>query len=64
MPYKARLKNGKERRKKKPEYKVKNWTEYNQSLRKRGMISLYFPKGDIVSQFIHDKPYVKEILGD
>ena len=59
MPYKERLKTGIPRKRKKPEYKVINWSEYNQSLRKRGMISLYFPGGDIKSSFINDMPYVK-----
>ncbi|RYE18868.1 MAG: IS5 family transposase [Sphingobacteriaceae bacterium] len=59
MPYKERVKTGLERKREKPKYKVQNWTEYNQSLRKRGMISLYFPEGDIKSQFINNIPYVK-----
>lgn len=59
MPYKERLKTGQERKRPKTQYKVINWSEYNQSLRKRGMISLYFPKGDIKFQFINDKAYVK-----
>ena len=59
MPYKERLKKGVERKKEKVKYKVTNWTQYNQSLRRRGMISLYFPQGDIKDLFINDKPYVK-----
>jgi len=59
MPYKERLKVGFLRIRKKPQYKITNWSEYNQSLRKRGMISLYFPKGDIKSLFINDTPYVQ-----
>ena len=59
MPYKERVKTGLERKMPKPQYKIQNWTEYNQSLRKKGMISLYFPKGDIKSQFINDTPYIK-----
>ena len=58
MPYKERLKKGVERKKEKVKYKVTNWTQYNQSLRRRGMISLYFPQGDIKDLFINDKPYV------
>ena len=58
MPYKERAKSGKPRIRKKQQYKIKNWSEYNQSLRKRGMISLYFPKGDIRVQFINDTPYI------
>ncbi|MGF6971962.1 hypothetical protein QFZ94_000389 [Paraburkholderia sp. JPY465] len=41
MPYKARLKTGEARKRKKPGYRVTNARAYNQSLRKRGMISLY-----------------------
>lgn len=59
MPYKERLKTGLKRKREEPKYKVQNWTEYNQSLRKRGMISLYFPEGDIKSQFTNSTPYVK-----
>lgn len=57
MPYKERLKTGEPRKRKKMQYKVTNWTSYNQSLRKRGMISLYFPSGDIESLFINREPY-------
>lgn len=59
MPYKARVKLGLERKREKPKYKVINWSQYNQSLRKRGMISLYFPNGDIKSLFINEMPYIK-----
>ena len=59
MPYKEREKTGLARKKDKPKYKVTNWSQYNQSLRKRGMISLYFPKGNLESLFINDQPYVK-----
>jgi len=59
MPYKERLKTGLIRKREKSRYKVTNWSAYNQSLRKRGMISLYFPNGDIKSLFINDEPYVK-----
>ena len=58
MPYKEREKTGLPRKKDKPKYKVTNWSQYNQSLRKRGMISLYFPKGDLESLFINAQPYV------
>ena len=49
MPYKERLKTGVARKREKSKYKVTNWTEYNKSLRRRGMISIYFPEGDIQS---------------
>jgi hypothetical protein len=55
MPYKARLKQGEPRRRKKPTYRVNNARAYNQSLRKRGMISLYVPDGDLKAQFINAK---------
>lgn len=59
MPYKERLKAGTPRIRKKPQYKITNWSSYNASLRKRGMISLYFPQGDIKSLFINDTPYIE-----
>ncbi|MGF6472578.1 hypothetical protein QFZ91_005624 [Paraburkholderia sp. JPY419] len=55
MPYKARLKTGEPRKRKKPGYRVTNARAYNQSLRKRGMISLYEPGGDLKAQFINAK---------
>jgi hypothetical protein len=56
MPYKARLQEGAERKRKKPTYGVTNCHEYNQSLKKRGKMSLYFPDGDLKSQFINGRP--------
>jgi len=53
MPYKARLKTGEPRKSRKPGYRVTNARAYNQSLRKRGMISLYVPRGDLKAQFIN-----------
>jgi hypothetical protein len=35
---------------------VTNCHEYNQSLKKRGKMSLYFPDGDLKSQFINGRP--------
>lgn len=58
MPYKERQRSGEPRKRAKIQYRVTNHTEYNQSLRKRGMISLYFPTGDIKEQFINETPYV------
>lgn len=54
-PYKARLKQGEPRKRKKPGYRVTNARAYNQSLRKRGMINLYVPDGDLKAQFINAK---------
>ena len=59
MPYKERLKTGEHRKRKKTQYKIVNWSSYNQSLRKRGMISLYFPEDDVKSLFINNTPYVQ-----
>jgi len=63
MPYKEKLKSGEGRKRKKPPYRVMNASAYNQSLRKRGMISLYFPKGNLRKQFINDAPYQKGVSG-
>ncbi|QIE29602.1 hypothetical protein [Caballeronia sp. SBC2] len=63
MPYKARLQEGQERKRKKPTYRVTNCHEYNQSLKKRGKISLYFPDGDLLSQFIDASPYTRGVSG-
>ncbi len=57
------LKNGNVRKRKKPRYKITNWSEYNQSLKKRGMLSLYFPQGDLKSLFYNEFSYVKGISG-
>lgn len=63
MPFKARLKSGEERKRRKPSYRVVNASEYNKSLKNRGRISLYFPSGDLRSQFINDLPYVTGVSG-
>jgi len=63
MPYKARLQEGQERKRKKPTYRVTNCHEFNQSLKKRGQISLYFPDGDLLSQFIDASPYTRGVSG-
>ncbi len=58
MPYKEAIKLKAESNStapiKKANYKVANWTTYNQSLKNRGKLSLYFPKGDLKSNFIND----------
>ena len=43
MPYKQKLKILASHPRKKPSYKLTNWTQYSQSLKKRGSLSLYFP---------------------
>ena len=63
MPYKERLKSGNPRKRAKAKYRITNWSQYNQSLKNRGKISLYFPKGDIAVQFINEEPYEKGISG-
>ena len=63
MPYKERIKSGEERKRIKSQYKVTNWSPYNRSLRNRGKISLYFPKGDIESLFINETPYEEGLSG-
>src|SRR5471032_2243928 len=63
MPYKARLKQGEARKRKKPGYRVTNARAYNQSLRKRGMISLYVPDGDLKAQFINAKVRTAGVSG-
>jgi hypothetical protein len=63
MPYKARLKQGEPRKRKKPGYRVTNARAYNQSLRKRGMISLYVPDGDLKAQLINAKVRTPGVSG-
>ncbi|MFL9913719.1 IS5 family transposase [Paraburkholderia sp. RL17-337-BIB-A] len=63
MPYKARLKQGEARKRKKPGYRVTNARAYNQSLRKRGMISLYVADGDLKAQFINAKVRAPGVSG-
>ena len=57
MPYKARLKQGEVRKRKKTEYWVTNACAYNVSLKRRGVISPHFPDGDLKAQFINARPY-------
>ena len=67
MPYKEAIKLKAESSSltpiQKAKYKVKNWSVYNKSLRNRGKLSLYFPKGDLRSQFINDDSYSKGTPG-
>ncbi|MFT4510870.1 hypothetical protein [Caballeronia sp. 15711] len=55
------MKEGQERNRKKPTYRVTNCHEYNQSRKKRGKISIYFPDGDLLSQFIDASPYTRGV---
>jgi len=63
MPYKAKIVQSSIKAKKRKSYKVTNWTEYNNSLKKRGCLSLYLPYGDLKGQFINDQPYNLGISG-
>jgi hypothetical protein len=63
MPYKARVKQGEARKREKHWYRVTNARAYNQSLQKRGMISLYFPSGELKAQFINARPYTRGVSG-
>src|SRR5471032_1620318 len=63
MPYKARLKTGEPRKREKPGYRVTNARAYNQSLRKRGMISLYVPDGDLKARLINAKVRTPGVSG-
>jgi hypothetical protein len=63
MPYKERLKKGEQRIRKKACYKVLNWSDYNKSLKKRGQLSLYFPKGELKSLFINEETYQEGLSG-
>jgi hypothetical protein len=63
MPYKERQKQGEPRKREKPGYRVTNARAYNQSLRKRGMISLYVPDGDLKAQFINAKVRTPGVSG-
>ena len=63
MPYKERLKKSDQRKRKKPYYKVANWPDYNKSLKKRGQLSFYFPRGDSKALFINEASYEEGLSG-
>jgi len=63
MPYRERLKKGESRVRKKACYKVKNWSFYNKALKKRGQLSLYFPKGDLKELLINPVSYQEGLSG-
>jgi hypothetical protein len=63
MPYKEKLQNLSKNPRDKIKYKVTNNSEYNKALKKRGKLSLYFPEGDLKSQFINEESYKKGISG-
>ena len=58
-----KLKNPSVISKKKPQYKVINWTECNKGLKRRRELSLYCPYGELKPQFINKTPYTLGILG-
>jgi hypothetical protein len=51
------------RRRVKPIYTPKDCSAYNKSLGYRGMISLYFPKGNPLTTLVNLKPYVEGVSG-
>lgn len=63
MPYKQKLKSPPLNPRKKESFKVINWPEYNKSLKKRGCLSLYFPEGDLETQFINKEVYIPGVPG-
>jgi len=63
MPYKPKLKSPSAKPRAREKYKIINWTEYNKSLKKRGELSFYFPKGDLKALFINENPYVSGLSG-
>ncbi|WP_206955940.1 hypothetical protein [Trinickia acidisoli] len=63
MPYKARLKTDEPRKRPKPTYRVTNARAYNQSLKRRGQLTLYCPNGDLKALFINAQPYVPGVSG-
>lgn len=67
MPYKEAIKLKAESDSttviRKSKYKVANWNVYNKSLKNRGKLSLYFPKGDLKPQFINEDSYCKGVAG-
>lgn len=63
MPNKEKRRNPSKRPRPKSHYRVTNWTAYNQSLKNRGRLSLYFPSGDLKLQLINENPYTLGISG-
>ncbi|QVN23347.1 hypothetical protein [Burkholderia pyrrocinia] len=63
MPYKAWERSGEPRKRRKPSYRVSNAGEYNENLRKRGMISLYVPGGDLKAMFTNAKTHTPGVSG-
>lgn len=63
MPFKERLKTGSPRKREKPCYVPRDWSSYNNSLKKRGKLSLYFPAGDLKSLLINQHSYAEGVSG-
>ncbi|MGC3030498.1 IS5 family transposase [Burkholderia sp. DN3021] len=63
MAYKASLKSVAPRKRPKQTYRVANARAYNQSLKRRGQLSLYCPHGDLKALFINARPYVRGVSG-
>jgi hypothetical protein len=51
------------RKRRQPGYRVTNAHAYNQSLKRRGMISLYFCGTDLKAQFINARPHTPGVSG-
>lgn len=63
MPFKESQRNPNYNFRKKPTYKVINWSEYNKSLAKRGALTLYLPVGDLESILVNEYSYSKGVSG-
>ncbi|MFM0515110.1 hypothetical protein [Paraburkholderia sp. RL17-373-BIF-A] len=63
MADKTKLQSGEARKREKPGYRVTNAREYNRSLKRRGQLSLYCPRGDLKALFINATPYVPGVAG-
>ena len=48
MPYNPHLKSGEKRKRPNAQYRVTNWREYNQSLKKRSKIRAYIVRPEKV----------------
>jgi len=63
MPYNPHLKSGEKRKRPKLQYRVENWREYNQSLKKRGKMRAYLPNGNLKEVLFNSESYVEGVSG-
>ena len=63
MPYNPHLKSGEKRKRPKGQYRVTNWREYNQSLKKRGKLRAYLPNGNLKEVLFNSESYVEGVSG-